>query len=210
MSDKVYFKFFNPRSLPTDFNEIGKDKNFFSSYVSTVYKYKLWSRYGPQKKFVKEIIRRNINININDYILCPIYGDDNSFTDFQFGATETRKAGEDEFDNLKRCFSEELGLKYIGSIPPEISFEVKNKNNSIKMFIINISSDNLIPNLKSEDESEDVDDKTVDKSGCIVYGNENDIFNFLSRDEIIRDKSPDTLVGITAISFRECLKFFNK
>jgi hypothetical protein len=210
MSNKVYFKFFNPRSLPLDFIEIGKDKTFFSSYINTVYKYKLWSTFKPQKTILKEILRRNININMNDYILCPIYGDESHFSDFQFGATETRKEGESEFDNLKRCLSEELGLKYESTYPPKISLEIKNKKNYIKMFFINITGGEISPNLKSENESKIPDDKNTDKSGCIVYGSESDILNFLSRDKIIRDKSGDILVGITAISFRECVKFFNK
>ena len=208
---KIYFKFFNSRSLPPDFIEIGKDKTLFSTYPSTIYKYKLWSKYGAQKEIVKEILRLNIDIKMDDYILCPLYGNEKVFTDFQFGATETRKIGENEIDNLKRCLSEELGLKYQGSSDlKSTSFEVKYKSNYIKIFILNINRGDLKPNLESAEENKFSDDKRADKTGCVVYGPENDILNFLKRDEIIRDKSTDPLVGIVGINFRECIKYFKK
>jgi len=44
----------------------------------------------------------------------------------------------------------------------------------------------------------------------IVHGTETEICKFLNRPTILLDKSPDTIVGIVGVRFKDAQNYFNK
>ena len=204
----VYFRFFKPRTISDmDYTSF---ENIFILDSSFIDEKKLWSRYKLQKPIVNAILKKRINIRDKDYILCPLYGTNRTFSDFQVGVTETRKVGESNFEGFKRSIGEELGLRYLKPEEPSGYVDIKyNGNIKSRIFTLNIDKTDMVKPIETPllDNLLD-DDKKLSKSGCVVYGKEEDIVNFLNRDEIILDKSSDDIVGIVGVRFSDVKKQF--
>jgi hypothetical protein len=208
----VYFKFFESRVVDEDYKP---HENYFILDIQKVYEKKLWSSYRVQKNIINSIIRKGINIRDKDYVLCPLYGDKEKISDFQFGVTETRKKDESIFDCFKRSIGEELGLRYLKDVAPygfiETSLKVRDEIRNFKVYTLNINkTDYVVPVETVVEENPAKDDNSLIKSGCVVYGSEEDVLKFLNRDKIVLDKSSDNIIGIVAIKFGESKKYFIK
>lgn len=190
MSDEFYFKFI-------------EDEFYFtlnSTQVETFLDNSSWSKYKLQKEMIKVAIESRLVKN-NDYVLCVLYGNRQrrEFFDFQVGASETYKFREVDKSAFERCLGEELGVRYNKDNRP---FITKHKN--INYAVVNISDTR--PINKSKPEFKSIDDENK-KMYCFIYGNVKDIKKFLEND-LILDKSSDTIVGLVAISFADIRQHF--
>ena len=208
MDSNVYFRFFNDRRAPS--REFRPDGNCFDLPYHMVKRLRLWSTLKHQKNIFNAVYRTNPNIKDNDYILCPLYGTDKSFSDFQLGVTETRKEGENIFDCFKRSLGEELGLRFSGRELPSTCSRIISFDKEFTVCSLDISDRRVKAIDKPLGESDVKDDKSLPKAGCIVYGTERNIYDFLNRDVIIQDytKHSDNIVGIVGVKFRDAKFYF--
>jgi hypothetical protein len=202
----VYLRFFNNR-IPNPkigFRHVKNTKYCHSLLNSGIYRLRLWSTYRLQNSIIKSLKENNNVIRDDHYILCPIYGTDEYFSDFQFGATETRKENETSIQCLKRCLGEELGF----SLEDDNLYYITDCIGT-KIYCFDITSSFIKPLLKEkENEDETPDDTSLTKVASIIYGYEKDIINFLDTDYIFRDTNSDKIVGIAAVTYLEAKKFF--
>lgn len=204
MSD-VFFRFFDGRiPMSNDFTQSNLCYILNSTLLNDK---KLWSTYKVQIGTVQSIIDKNIDIKLNDYVLCPIFGDSDTFTDFQFGVTETTKRNENLYECFKRGIAEELGLRYLKDKVPDEFNDIYFYRHKYRIFFLNIN-DGLIPIEESKPENIIEDCRWLPKTGCVVYGCKNDILKFLNRENIVLDYNRDKIIGIVAVQLQEAIKHF--
>ena len=136
----------------------------------------------------------NINIKNNQYILCPVYGNTRSWTDFQIGVTGALGVDETSKIGMSRELKEELGI-----FPIKCSDLVKTWSDIDKrgrlwdIYSINLKNTwNVKKSLKIN-----VND-SKDKAGCIVYGNKKDTQEYMN-SKITLYESDDNIIGVAAI-----------
>jgi len=204
----VYFRFFNDikPDINLGFRKVNYLKNCYSLLSNGIYRMRLWSTYRLQNSIIKTIKENVTYIKDDDYILCPIYGLEKTFSDFQFGATETRKEDETSLDCLKRCLGEELGLRIDNDV------EIENMildSTGTEIYCFNILNPNITKIAERIEENNiGIDDKSLPKVATIVYGSEKNILKFLDTEKILRDENDDNIVGIAAVKYSEAKKFF--
>ena len=203
--NNVYFRFIDKIPYSKDFTSCN---NYFILESSQLEEHDMWSTYKLQIGILQTLLRDYKNlINKNDYVLCPIYADENNkdfFHDIRFGITETSKENENIFDCFKRGIGEELGFRYLKDKPPENCIEIFFKKNKYFIYPINIADTESISPIEKQVPNNTIkDDKTLPRSGCIIYGNEYDVLNYLNRDKILLDMSNDDIVGLAAIKFHD-------
>lgn len=202
----VYFRFFDNRipEISLGFRKVYYLNNCYSLLSSGIYRMRLWSTHKLQNSIIKTIKEKVSYIKDDDYILCPIYGTEKSFSDFQFGATETRKDDETSYNCLKRCLGEELGIR-INKEPENVVVD----SIGTEIYCFNILDSNISKIVdRIEDSDEGVDNKTLPKVATIIYGSEKNILKFLDSKNILRDENTDNIVGIAAVKYSEAKKFF--
>ena len=191
---KAHFRFFNEEYLNDE-----KKLYYTVDYYFIVYN-NLWSYYHKQAFMVDSIKKE---IQKSHYILCPLYGDlkGDTFTDLQFGVTETYKPDEKDIDAFDRSLGEELGL-YTENKPKYIVYE-----RNFKLNKINILDTKFIEKAKHIEKDEKHPENI--KMATIVHGSEKYICNYLNKKEIVLDKSPDNIVGIVAVKLEDAIGYFN-
>ena len=122
---KAHFRFFNEEYLNDE------KKLYYTVDYDFIEDNNLWSYYHKQAFMVDSIKKE---IQKSHYILCPLYGDlkGDTFTDLQFGVTETYKPDEKDIDAFDRSLGEELGL-YTENKPKYIVYERNFKLNKINI-----------------------------------------------------------------------------
>lgn len=195
-----YIKFFDINDIKTFFKNINHYENFIEIKDSYKNFKEHLSKYNLQFPVLKKIFKMNL-INDEDYILCVFYNNNkNNNIDVQFGTSETAKYNETYINTLKRCLGEELGLKIIDK---NINYNFHNfsfKNKNVNLWAINIQNLKKIE-VKNENININIDNKN-NKTYCIIYGNENNILEYL-KNNIILDKSEDNIKGIIAIKLKD-------
>jgi len=202
----VYFRFFDNRipKLDLGFRKVYYLNNCYSLLSGGIYRLRLWSTHKLQNSILKTIKEQVTYIKDEDYILCPIYGTEKTFSDFQFGATETRKDNETSYDCLRRCLGEELGIR-INNEPENLVFD----SIGTEIYCFNILDPNISKLVdRIEDPDTGIDNKTLPKVASIIYGSEKNILKFLDSEKILRDENSDNIVGISAVKYSEAKKFF--
>jgi hypothetical protein len=208
--NNVYFRFIDKIPYSKEFYPY---ENYFILEYSQLEEHEMWSTYKLQIGIIQTIMRDFKHlISKNDYVLCPIYADENDkdfFKDIRFGITETSKENEDIFDCFKRGIGEELGFRYLKDKPPENCLEIFFKKNKYYIYPININDTKSIAPIEKQVPNNIIkDDKTLPRSGCIIYGDEAHILNYLNRDNILLDMSNDDIVGLAAIKFLDAKTHF--
>jgi hypothetical protein len=196
-----YVKFFNLTDVNSFFININNYENFCKVEENHKTFKKNWSTYKLQYPVFKKIIKMNV-IKDEEYILCIFYKNNKNKFDIQFGTSETAKYNETYINTLKRCLGEELGLNILEK---NINYNFHNfnfKNKNVNLWAINI--ENLKKNKEVKDENINVDNRN-NKTYCIIYGNENNILEYL-KDDIILDKSEDNIKGIIAFKLKDIKK----
>ena len=198
---KAYFRFFNEEYANSE------GKLYFTVDYDFIIKDDLWSYAWTQGK-TAESLYYNSKINFNDYILCPLYGkiEDDTFSDLQFGVTESYKKDETDTEVFHRSLGEELGLET--KRKPYYIRQSVGSNYKFKLNIIDINHTKLLTVPKYSEE-EEIKDPNKRKMITIVHGTEKDICNFLNTPNIILDESEDEIVGIVGIKFEDALNYFN-
>lgn len=208
--NNVYFRFIDKIPYSKEFISCN---NYFILKSSKLEEHEMWSTYKLQIGIIQALLREYKNlIDKNDYVLCPIYADENDenyFNDIRFGITETSKENENIFDCFKRGIGEELGFRYIKDNLPENCIEMFFKKNKYFIYPINIADTKSITPIKKQVPDNTIrDDKYLPRSGCIIYGNESDILKYLNRDKILLDMSNDDIIGLAAIKFQDAKNHF--
>lgn len=193
----AYFRFFNE----TDLNDDGK--LYFTCDYKFIENDKLWSYSESQKNMVSSL---KGYIEDSDYVLCPLYGNikDDLFSDLQFGVTETYKIRETDDNAFIRSIGEELGLHTFKK-PDYMRHTLDSRYVFNKINIINTK-----PNRTSKFMCKYIKEDRRRKMATIVHGTETEICKFLNRPSILLDKSPDTIVGIVGVRFKDAQNYFNK
>ena len=203
----VYFRFFDNRKLNLDlgFRKVYYLNNCYSLLSNGIYRLRLWSTHKLQNSILRTLKEQVKFIKDDDYILCPIYGTEKYFSEFQFGATETRKNNETSYNCLKRCLGEELGIR-INSEPENVL--VDSVGTEIYCFnILDPKITKLVNRIEETDSG--IDNKVLSKVASIIYGSEKNILKFLDTENILRDENSDNIVGIASVKYSEAKKFFN-
>ena len=191
------------------------DSKFIEEYED-IPKYLKWSRYF-KTAFYTSLYKINDNdeyvINDNHYIVCPLYKRRNKW-DFQIGVTGSIKEYESNESALIRELAEEVGLtpqksRFFDIYDLDNIYEVTNdKDDIIVVYMTDIEN---LKNLKEKDVKTDINTAkdTKNKIGCIVYGEENYIYDFL-RNDIYRHADNECIKGVAAISVRTIREKFSQ
>jgi hypothetical protein len=163
------------------------------------------------------------DIRNSDYVLCPLYtyhpaskGKNASGGDFQVGVTGS--SGSEEKDPrlaMSREIGEEVGLapqklddmkhirlsKYEKIVSKYASMEVfvskvGPKSQNLEGHLVYLTKE-LVVDMDNSSYNPGKDDRSR-KVGCIVYGTEKDIYDYLSQEIIHRFTNSDDLAGVVA------------
>ena len=204
----VYFRFINNRYI-NNWRQL-----YFSVEYEKIIKDELWSDFEAQWDMIDFA---NTTVKNEDYVLCVLYqsrDDLGSFTDFQFGVTETFKIKsfkdkhfpEENIQAFDRSLGEELGLYYYSWKPPVLHETSRN----MILSSVNIKDTKLNTYSRALDKRKDFRDisgKKI-KIGTIVYGTELEIKRYLNTNKIYLDSSEDKIAGIVAVKFEDIKNYF--
>lgn len=180
----------------------------------------------PSKYFpfpMRDVLFRSKKINIDDYILCPLY-EKKRGGDFQIGMTGTVENKENFEKTLERELGEEIGLI------PKNNFDLtrrkykwKKLNNEIIDFVtyeisINkckyLTNEDILNKMKIDLDKEDTPKNSLkndkNKIGCFIFGDLSDISKFLNQPMIQRYYSEDEIIGIVAIQLKIIKEIYKK
>jgi hypothetical protein len=145
------------------------------------------SRYFP---FPMRDSFRKLRTQRNLYIVCPIF----SKGDFQVGITGKMEERETSQDAVYREVGEEVGL-----VPKKINFiNTYVWKNDITFYIYNINIKDCVKVLNTDTVSRNEDTKHK-KVGCFVYGEEDDVVEYLKSPIINVYKNNDDIIGIAGV-----------
>jgi|UniRef100_A0A6C0CZS6 hypothetical protein len=191
----VYFRFLNLRH-----------KTYHTTGYSLLKTLSLWSTYTPQYHILNQVISK---IQSDQYVLCVLYGNSekDTFTDIQFGVTESFKKGESIISAFKRSLGEELGL-ITQYIPAFTNTRYNGKEYVINT--INIKDTSLLQLHEINTHTINTQNNIPKKMASIVYGDKKNVLEYLNAEHIILHNNTDNIVGIVAIPFKEIIAYFNK
>lgn len=138
-------------------------------------------------------------LNPTDWILCPIYSDDK----IQIGITGTVKYGESSEEAMSRELGEEVGL-FPTSLGDKIILTKWSNyfNRNFTVFFSYIK--HTIPVPKYLDNCTLVEGKdNRNKVGCYIYGEKENLLEYLGNSRINRYKNEDDLIGISMIPIKD-------
>ena len=191
-SSPVYFRFIDSRH-----------KSYYTSDYNLLKTLSLWSTYSPQYHILRQVMSK---IQSEQYVLCVLYGnaEKDTFTDIQFGVTESFKKGESVISAFKRSLGEELGL-FTEHIPSFTNTRYNGKEYIISTIDITNTTLQTI-NTQPSNLLNDIPQKMA----SIVYGDKKNILEYLNAENIILHNNTDNIVGIVAVQFKEIMRYFNK
>lgn len=150
---------------------------------------------------------KNGRINPEDWLLCPLYSDEN----FQIGVTGSVEVHEERENAVFRELGEELGLvparmEDLLLIQENVWYRRNGKQVDFPVYDIYIKNCRPVPeHADSKLISQNEDDRTR-KIGCYVYGKEIDLFEFLNREKIFRYQSSDDIIGIAMVPAKKIFR----
>ena len=159
------------------------------------YKHYTFNRRDVSKYFPNpmKLALRNSVIKADHYILCPVYGNANRWTDFQIGVTGAPGVNEEHSQGIIRELKEELGIKLIHNNHLNNIVSMKGRKNW-EVFTLDIkNTDNVARSLQIN-----VNDSKDNKVGCVVYGDKFQTEMYMD-SKIVLYKSADGIVGVVAI-----------